>query len=157
MRCDVSDETDLHNEKTVAIEDQDIDRSRVEFAVVPFEKINDSLLKTSFDCVVSINALTRMENPRKFLKNVFHLVRPKGGTLVIGSTFDWSEDRTPRQNWLGGYVSKDGTRVESVETLKDILSKDFDLITQEDVPCFVRDSSRRIVMTAQSVTVWKRH
>ena len=160
MRCRVVDETELFVEKTVSLPDDSIDTERVSFAQVPFGDLyalkNAKVFRPTdpFDCVVAL-CLTRMDNPKALLDTMMNLVAP-GGICVLGSAFEWSEENTPRSKWLGGYVSKDGIPIPSMSVVTTTMSTYFTLIHQENIPFVIRDTSRRIIITEYTVSVWKR-
>ena len=154
MRCNLIDEVDLHTEKTVTV-DEDIDRTRVQFGFMPFDKIRGDCFSSTFDAVVCLNTLSRMENPAEFLRNLPDIVAPDG-IVVLSSLFDWTEDATPRHNWLGGFISKDGKAVKSLDAIKGIMQMQFTLLWEENHPFFVRDTGRRAVINMASITVWQK-
>lgn len=56
-----------------------------------------------------------------------------GGLLVVSSGYQWREERTPRDLWLGGHTAspastqgeKEKTEVKSAEVLVQRLKEDF--------------------------------
>lgn len=154
MRCNLTEENDLYFEETLTL-DADIDRSKVTFAQLSFDTAWSTAFKEPFDCVIAVHALQRMASPETFLTSMVDLVAPHG-ICVIGCSCDWSEEATPRSQWLGGYVAKDGNPVKTVDTIKTLMSQYFSLVHEEDVPFVTRETSRKLTMSLMHLTVWKR-
>jgi len=157
IRYRILREADIHEERTASI-DASIDRERVSFAQVHFRDIYTpcDLFKPviPFDCVVSM-CLTRLSDPMMFLKRLVDLVAPDG-ICVLGSSFDWSEDTTPKDKWLGGYVDSDGRLLSNMQTIRSLMESNFILVHVEDLPLSIRESSRQELVMIYSVSVWKR-
>eukprot|EP00429_Kryptoperidinium_foliaceum_P109884 CAMPEP_0176310676 /NCGR_PEP_ID=MMETSP0121_2-20121125/65728_1 /TAXON_ID=160619 /ORGANISM="Kryptoperidinium foliaceum, Strain CCMP 1326" /LENGTH=133 /DNA_ID=CAMNT_0017652639 /DNA_START=109 /DNA_END=510 /DNA_ORIENTATION=+ len=95
-----------------------------------------------FDIVVLHDVIDALASPNALLGRVGGvrgLVR-KGGLLVLSSAYQWSEDRTPKGLWLGGYKAADGSVVSSQETLVHRLSEDFTLVRSEPLQQVWRES-----------------
>lgn len=60
-----------------------------------------------------------------------------------------------QSNWIGGYV-KEGVEVRGFAALHSILSADFELIEQLDMPFLIRETVREHQWTVAHATVWKR-
>ena len=54
-----------------------------------------------FDAVLVSNLLCRVAKPRKVLDALAELVKEDGLVLIV-SPFSWSEEYTPREEWIGG-------------------------------------------------------
>lgn len=54
-----------------------------------------------FDAVLVSNLLCRVAEPRKVLDSLVELVE-EDGLVFIASPFSWSEEYTPREEWIGG-------------------------------------------------------
>ena len=154
MRYSRIEEGDLSSEHS-AVVPEDIERDRVNFApVTDLAKLPKSYLGP-YDAVLAANLLCRLPDPRSFLLQLHHLVRP-GGIAVLASTYDWKDGRTPRAAWLGGYKSQDGEFVYTLAVLKEILGDDFELVLEEDLPYCVGETRRKFHIGISQVTIWKR-
>ena len=111
-----------------------------------------------FDVVVLNDVLAKVSSPNAVLGRlggVRGLVRP-GGVLVVMDGFEWSENRTPRSLWLGGYTGADGP-VSSADTLKNRLAAEGFVLAKEDaLPQFWRDSQTRFRGQTLSFLVFQR-
>lgn len=59
-----------------------------------------------FDAVLVSNLLCRVAEPRKVLDALVELVE-EDGLVFIASPFSWSEEYTPREEWIGGTETQD--------------------------------------------------
>lgn len=111
-----------------------------------------------FDAVLAANLLCRLPSPRALLDRMGGprgLVRP-GGVLVITAPYSWSESFTPREAWLGGFTRDDGSEVRSLDTLREILSPEFDLVETRDMPLVIREHARKFEYIVAQATAWRR-
>jgi 5-histidylcysteine sulfoxide synthase len=101
------------------------------------------------------NLIDRVENPYIFLKDIANYVE-KGGLLILTSPYTWLENFTPKENWVGGYV----TNAEIMTTLKGLeiaLKDDFELHSYEDVEFLIPDTPPFMYqLTSAHMTVWIR-
>ncbi|GLI58723.1 hypothetical protein VaNZ11_000476 [Volvox africanus] len=139
-------------QKFTALVPQEIDRSRVRFMQGDACALPATL--TSLDCVLAANLLCRLPEPMAFLERCQSLIKP-GGVLVLVSPYSWLKGWTDKSKWLGGYY-KDGKPVHTVETITCVLSPDFELVTQEDVPFLIREHARKFQWGCSQAMVWKR-
>jgi hypothetical protein len=77
-----------------------------------------------------------------------------GGRLVVTSPCTWLAEFTPRENWLGGFERK-GKRVRTLDTLKEILSPHFELLSRKDLPFLIREHARKFQWSVAEATVWR--
>jgi 5-histidylcysteine sulfoxide synthase/putative 4-mercaptohistidine N1-methyltranferase len=109
---------------------------------------------TGFDLILAANLIDRLYEPRRFLENIQQRLNP-GGTLMLTSPYTWLEEYTERENWLGGYIGENGP-VYTLDTLKEILGKRFDLIQGPDkIPFVIRETRHKHQHTLSEVTVWR--
>jgi putative 4-mercaptohistidine N1-methyltranferase len=130
----------------------EIERERVRFEVGDACDLRAGLGK--FDIVLLANLLDRLPDPRRCLARLPALLN-RGGQLVIASPFTWLEEYTPFANWLGGF-EREGQRVESFETLREVLSPDFELIRELDLPFLIREHERKFQWSVSHAGVWRR-
>ncbi len=57
---------------------------------------------------------------------------------------------------IGGYVASDGKEISAFEGLKRHLGEFFDLVTDENMPFFIRETARKNQWTVAHATVWRR-
>lgn len=56
---------------------------------------------------------------------------------------------------MGGY-EKDGKRVKSFDVLREVLSPDFILLEELDMPFLIRETARKHQWTVSHMSVWMR-
>lgn len=126
---------------------QGIDRSRCSFEHGDACDLRPDI--GTFDAILAANLLCRLASPVDFLKRCASLLEP-GGVLVIVSPYSWSEERTPRDRWLGGHAG-----VLSFDAMSAILRSDgFDLRDRRDMPFIIRQDARRFIWGCSDGTVW---
>ena len=80
-----------------------------------------------------------------------------GGLAVIVSPYTWMEEHTPKEVWLGGYTdAATGEPVESSATLRKLLSADFDLVHDEQMPLLIREHARKYQLIISHAMVFQR-
>ena len=129
-----------------------ISGNRVKFEVGNAMKLRKDL--GAFNVILMANLIDRLSNPRECLKQLPDLLH-KGGQLVITSPYTWLREYTPKQNWLGGFV-KAGRPVQTLQTLKSILSAHFRLIRRRDLPFLLREHARKFQFSVAEATTWLR-
>lgn len=108
-----------------------------------------------YDLVLAANLLDRLYGPRRFLDIIHGRVNP-GGLLVVASPYSWSEEFTPRQEWLGGYREA-GEPVWSLDGLTAALAGRFRMLGEpRDIPFVIRETRRRFQHAVAQMTVWER-
>jgi len=112
----------------------------------------------TFDVVLMANLLCRLPDPQACLSQLSNprgLVRP-GGLAVIISPYTWMVEHTPRELWLGGYSNSDGGRVYSNDTLVHLLSPEFTLLREEEMPLLIREHKRKYQYIVSHAMVFRR-
>jgi len=130
----------------------DIARSRASFEHGDAQSLRTSL--GSFDVVLAANLIDRLVEPARFLARLPELVKG-GGQLVLTSPYTWLEDFTPRENWLGGFVTDDARRT-TLDGLRAALSAHFDLIRTHDLPFLIREHARKFQWSVAQASIWRR-
>ncbi|MBU6398683.1 MAG: putative 4-mercaptohistidine N1-methyltransferase [Verrucomicrobia bacterium] len=146
-----ADEGDLTLEATARVP-VTIDRRRVAFEHGDALNLRGDL--GAFDVVLAANLIDRLEDPRRFLARVPALVAP-GGQLILTSPYTWLPQYTPREHWLGGF-ERDGRRVKTLDTLKEILAPNFQLAACRDLPFLIREHARKFQWSVAEASVWNR-
>jgi putative 4-mercaptohistidine N1-methyltranferase len=108
-----------------------------------------------YDLVLANDILDTLYDPKLFLRTIAERI-VSGGYLVIASSFDWDENKTPREKWLGGF-KKNGEKYSTFEALKELLSGEFEPI---DEPCELQsiwyENKRKTTIKALHVSVWQK-
>ena len=105
----------------------------------------------NFDIVHAANLLCRLPDPGALIERLPELVRP-GGQLLLATPFTWLEEFTPMGKWLGGRLSGK----DSAEVLKDVLSPNFSLEIEIDLPFLIREHERKFQYGVSYGTRWRR-
>ncbi|MBN2460039.1 MAG: 5-histidylcysteine sulfoxide synthase [Candidatus Cloacimonetes bacterium] len=124
---------------------------------VDFWQADASNLKpqyTGYDLIYVQNLLERIYDPEKFLQLV-HERMNTSGLLIISSLYDWNEQYTAKNHWLGGY-REDGEPVWSSERLTWILQQKFYLLGNiTSIPLLKRIKSRVFFYGESEFSVWE--
>lgn len=108
-----------------------------------------------YDLIMAANLIDRLYEPALFLSMIHDRIN-SGGVLLIASPYTWLEENTTKENWLGG-IKKDGENVSTLDALKAILGKHFNLMAApQQVPFVIRETSRKFQHTLSDVTLWVR-
>ena len=130
-----------------------VDFRRGDACALPEEELG------AFDACLLANLLCRLPSPSACLRSLggpSGLVKP-GGLAVIVSPYTWMEEHTPRDGWLGGYASGNGTRVYSDATLRSLMDEcGFELLGEEDMPLLIREHARKYQMIVSHAMVFQR-
>ncbi|CAH2031100.1 5-histidylcysteine sulfoxide synthase [Trichlorobacter ammonificans] len=110
---------------------------------------------SGFDLVLAANLLDRLYGPQRFLESIHGRINP-GGLLVLASPYSWSEEFTPKEEWLGGYREA-GEPVWTLDGVTAALADRFRLLGEpRDVPFIIRETRRKFQHAVAQVTVWER-
>jgi putative 4-mercaptohistidine N1-methyltranferase len=135
-----------------AVVPSDLERKRVTFE--RGDAVNLRLDLGLFDVVLMANLIDRVDDPRKCLEQLPGIIKAEG-QLIITSPYTWLAEFTPRENWLGGFIS-DGHQVQTFDALKDILSPQFELMRRQDLPFMIREHSRKFQYGISEASIWQR-
>lgn len=100
----------------------------------------------TFDLVHAANLVCRLTDPLRFLSRLPSLVNP-GGYLLLTTPCTWLAEFTPPDHWPAG---------STLDWLTEILSPDFALIQQKDLPFLIREHARKFQWTVALGTSWQR-
>jgi putative 4-mercaptohistidine N1-methyltranferase len=109
---------------------------------------------TGYDLIVALQLLERISDPMQFLQSVAARIR-ENGLLVLTSAYAWSEEITPKNGWLGGFM-RNGKRVKTFETITEILNEAFQLIERKEIPVAVQKSDRTYLYEITEMSIWER-
>jgi len=133
---------------------QDV-KDRVKFYQGDASNLNAQKLG-KFDLVFGGNLLCRMKVPRKLLLNVHEFLNP-GGIFILVSPCTWLTDFTDKEEWIGGYVKKDGTCVTTYQGIKSYLQDRFVEIKEpHEVEFVIRETGRKFQHSFSQATYWKK-
>jgi len=125
---------------------------------VTFMQTDASNMKSIFegyDLVLINDILDQMYNPRHFLTSVHKRIN-KGGRLIVATGFDWSEECTKRENWVGGYRDS-GEQIWGEDDLEMLLSETFTKIDGPIIlPSVKRINKRKYSYNNIEVTIWEK-
>jgi tRNA A58 N-methylase Trm61 len=110
---------------------------------------------TSYDFIMATNLIDRLYEPKLFLESVHERLN-SNGVLMITSPYTWQESSTKKELWLGGYVDENGKEIETLETLKTVLGKEFELVHTQDLEFVIKETRRKYQHTISQVSVWKK-
>ncbi len=110
---------------------------------------------SDYDLILAANLIDRLYSPQQFLETVHQRLNP-GGMLLIASPYTWLPEHTKREAWVGGF-KKDGENFTTLDGLKAILGKQFDLLRGPlSVPFVIRETRRKFQHTLSEITIWER-
>ena len=150
----VKKEGDIFEEKSVSLKSLGLEQIKEKVTFMQGDACNLKDIYTDFDLVFCSNLIDRLYYPQKFLDDIPLRIN-KNGLLVLLSPYTWMEDYTPKENWLGGYI-KDNKEVKTLDTLKDNLLGDFELLETIDVPFVIKETSRKYQYTLSQMSIWKK-
>lgn len=147
-------EGEIFEDKSVSLKDLGLDKvkNRVEF--MQGDACNLKSIYTSYDLIFCSNLIDRLYYPQKFLDDIPKRVN-KGGLLVLLSPYTWLEEYTPKSNWLGGYY-KHSKEVKTLDTLKQNLNKEYELVDLIDVPFVIKETARKYQHSISQMSIWKK-
>jgi len=110
-----------------------------------------------FDAVLLANLLCRLSEPKKCLDRLPQIVRA-GGVVMFVSPYSWMEHFTKKENWLGGFYSKDGNKpVSSSATLeREMALRGFALKETREMPLLIPDHARKFQYIMSQATVFQK-
>lgn len=154
LEFDRKDQGDLSSRVTV-YRPQKANPDRVHFQEGDACELSADL--RNFDAVLMANLLCRLPNPRSCLNSMAgpQGVVKIGGLLVLASPYSWLESHTPASSWLGGQV-QDGFAKFSEEEVKKILSENFELLSETEMPLLIREHARKYQYIVPHFTIWQR-
>ncbi|OYZ66476.1 MAG: putative 4-mercaptohistidine N1-methyltransferase [Sulfuricurvum sp. 24-42-5] len=108
-----------------------------------------------YDLIMATNLIDRLYAPHLFLKTIHERLN-KNGVLVLTSPYTWKEEYTAKEFWVGGYADENGQEITTLNALKEMLGKHFELVATEDVPFVIRETPRKFQYTISQMSVWKK-
>jgi len=125
---------------------------------VTFMQADASNMKSIFvgyDLVLINDILDQMYNPRHFLTGIHKRINT-GGKLIVATGFDWNEQCTRRENWVGGH-RESGEQVWGEDDLDTILNETFTKIDGPIIiPSVKRINKRKFSINHIEATIWEK-
>jgi len=151
----LTDEGELESFRTRTLKELNLDDVKApEF--IQGDACNLKTNLTGYDLILCANLIDRLYEPAKFLNDVHRRVN-RGGLLVIATPYTWTEEHTPKEDWIGGF-KKDGENVTGLQGLTQRLSPHFKMIDRPFELAFViRETRRKFQHTLSEVTLWERN
>ena len=150
----VKKEGEIFEEKAISLKELRLEKIKEKVTFMQGDACNLKDIYTCFDLIFCSNLIDRLYYPQKFLDDIPSRIN-KDGLLVLLSPYTWLEDYTPKENWLGGYI-KDNKEVKTLDTLKENLLVDFELLETIDVPFVIKETSRKYQHTISQMSIWKK-
>ena len=148
-------EGDLTKKKKVAIEELGYERIKEKVTFWQGDACNLKPNFNSYDLIMATNLIDRLYNPRLFLGSVHERLN-SDGVLILTSPYTWQESSTKKEFWLGGYKDENANEVKTLDTLKEILSREFELIHLQDLEFVIRETARKFQHSVAEVSVWRK-
>ncbi len=109
-----------------------------------------------YDLVFAGNLIDRLYDPKKFLNLIKDRIAT-GGLLVLVSPYNWDEEHTPRNKWLGGFKANTGENFTTIEGVQEALSPEFTMLGDPvDIPFAIRETERTWQYGQSELTVWQK-
>ncbi len=148
-------EGDLRQNKKVTLEELHYNELASKVSFWQGDACNLKPNFTQYDLIMATNLIDRLYNPRLFLESVAKRLNTDG-VLMLTSPYTWQEESTKKEFWLGGYTDEKGNEVRTLDTLKKLLSEEFELIHVQDLEFVIKETQRKYQHTIAEVTLWKK-
>ena len=109
----------------------------------------------SYDLVLAMNIIDRLYNPKLFLESIKQRIN-SGAILMLTSPYTWQEESTKKDFWLGGYTDEDNKEHKTIDGLKKILEKDFELLKVKDIEFVIKETNRKYQHTVSEASIWRK-
>ncbi|PLY14671.1 MAG: SAM-dependent methyltransferase [Sulfurimonas sp.] len=148
-------EGDLVQKKRVSIEELGYEKVKEKVSFWQGDACNLKPNFNSYDLILATNLIDRLYNPKLFLESVHNRLNNEG-VLILTSPYTWQESSTKKEFWLGGYRDERGKEVKTIDTLKAILGKNFELLHVEDREFVIKETARKFQHSVAEVSVWRK-
>jgi len=115
---------------------------------------NLKTLFSGFDLVFAGNLIDRLYDPRKFLETMATRIY-RNGLFILTSAYDWREEYTPKEKWIGGYMRR-GEAIDTLQGLTTILGDAFRLLDSFDIPMVWQENARKYHYAVTQMSVWEK-
>jgi putative 4-mercaptohistidine N1-methyltranferase len=151
----VKTEGDLSMDKKISIKELGYEDIKQKVSFWQGDACNLKPNFNSYDLILAKNIIDRLYNPKLYLDSDQERLE-SDGNLVLTSPYTWQESSTKKEFWLGGYKDKSGKEVKTMDTLKEILGKNFELLHVEDLEFVIKESARKFQHSVAEVIVWRK-
>jgi len=114
---------------------------------------NLKVIIDGYDVIIAQHILEKSYNPRLFLQRI-HQRLNKDGLLILLSNYDFNEQSTSKNNWLGG-IKVNGENVTGFEGMSTILTSHFNLLEQHQLTQIIQMNHRCFNLNLPHLTVWQ--
>ncbi|NQY88510.1 MAG: 5-histidylcysteine sulfoxide synthase [Colwellia sp.] len=108
---------------------------------------------TGYDVILAQHVLEQSYDPRLFLQHVHSRLNAKG-LLIVVSSYDFDEQQTSKDNWLGG-LKINGENVTGFEGLSLALIPHFNLLEQQQLTRPIKINRRNFTLSFPHLSVWQ--
>jgi 5-histidylcysteine sulfoxide synthase/putative 4-mercaptohistidine N1-methyltranferase len=108
---------------------------------------------TGYDVILAQHVLEQNYDPRSFLQEV-HSRLNANGLFIVVSSYDFDEQHTIKENWLGG-LKVNGENVTGFEGLSLALTPHFNLIDQQQLTRPIKINKRNFTLSFPHLSVWQ--
>ncbi|QOP40668.1 5-histidylcysteine sulfoxide synthase [Sulfurimonas marina] len=151
----VKQEGEIVEEKTLTIEELGYETLKEKVSFWQGDACNLKPRFEGYDLILATNLIDRLYNPKLFLEDVPKRLN-KDGILIITSPYTWQEESTQKELWLGGYYDEQGKEVSTLESLKQILKDQFELVGVEDLEFVIPETKRKYQHTISEASIWRK-
>ena len=148
-------EGDLYKHKKVSLEDLGYKGLENKVTFWQGDACNIKQNFTGYDLVLAKNLIDRLYDPRLFLESIKDRMND-GGVLMITSPYTWQEESTKKELWLGGFKDDKGKEHYTLDGIKDILEKDFELLELKDIEFTIKETSRKYQHSIAQASIWRK-
>jgi 5-histidylcysteine sulfoxide synthase/putative 4-mercaptohistidine N1-methyltranferase len=151
---EIVDEGELTTKKIVSLKEFGLEDEAEKVSFFQADACNLKPHYHGYDLIFAGNLIDRLYAPKKFLKDIHERLND-GGMFILTSPYTWLEEFTKKEDWIGGF-RKDGEIFRTLDGLKEVLGKDFNLLDTKDIPFVIRETSRKHQHTVAQMSVWQK-
>jgi len=107
----------------------------------------------NYDVILAQHILENSYDPALFLASIARRLNDNG-LLILASDYRYNTDKTQQEKWLGG-IKVNGENLTGFEGLSLKLSKEFDLLEQQEIPRILKTNQRNFTVSQSHITVWQ--
>lgn len=109
---------------------------------------------SDYDLVICHRVIEYSYHPEVLLKQISKRVKA-GAVVIIGSSYDWNENITDKQHWIGGF-KRNGENLIPEAHLTEIMSQDFELLQQTQINRQFELDQRTSQTANNHITIWRK-
>eukprot|EP01006_Ploeotia_vitrea_P059777 TRINITY_DN74771_c0_g1_i1.p1 TRINITY_DN74771_c0_g1~~TRINITY_DN74771_c0_g1_i1.p1 ORF type:complete len:744 (-),score=106.35 TRINITY_DN74771_c0_g1_i1:392-2623(-) len=111
---------------------------------------------TGYELIFAGNVLEHLSKPRTFLSTIKDRL-VTGGLLILTSTYQWDEQDTPKEEWLGGYVDQITNVYTYPQLKKELEEQGFkEYKKPRDLEYIYMLSQRKFIHGVAELSVWQK-